>query len=282
MLNKLLINDSIFYLLLSLILSIIIPNVLLKYKLDNSLPIYCKDDIYLKNKTPILGGIIFILPFILFLLFNKYYKILLFLIPSTLLGFIDDFYKIKYKDRIKGINKYTKIIFLIINYIFYGYLFNQIFGLKEFILYCLIYMGILFIDGIDGLLGILSIITLFFVKYFGNSSEIINILLFSIIPFILVNIKPAKIFMGDTGSSFLAAILYYIIMKQSNRHGFASIYILTSFTTILQVISYQTIKKRVFDITPYHHSLQKRKWTENQIVILYCILYTIIFFYFFN
>ena len=116
MLNKI---DSIIYLIVSSVLSITVPKILVNYKLDNSLPIYDKNTNEIKNKTPILGGIIFIIPVIIFLLVNKSYKILLFLLPSILLGLIDDINKITQKNRLNGLNKVSKIIFLIVNYILF-------------------------------------------------------------------------------------------------------------------------------------------------------------------
>ena len=141
----------------------------------------------------------------------KFLKIIFFSIFLSLLGLIDDLFlinsKIRYLIQI--------IIFLIVNSVHPFLLSEQIF----IILLPIIFFGtviinfINFIDGIDGILIGCSIPILIFSQI--NSFEIqIFTALAGIIAFLRWNWDPSKIFMGDCGSNFLGALIFYCTLSK--------------------------------------------------------------------
>ena len=264
------------YFLMSLIISEILSKILKNKKLNNSLDSQKDNSKKIKNETPILGGFIFIIPIYIYLIISKNIKLLLWLTPSTILGAYDDYNKIKFKATSKGLGKRIKSIFLIVNYLFFSYVYNSKITLIKLINYLLIYTGVLVTDGIDGLLGSLSIDVILTSKKFNKLSQII---LIGLIQFLNKNKNPAKIFMGDTGSSFLAALLYYI-MFESNQYYLSIIFIIGSISSSLQILTNKLIDKKILNFSPFHHNLETLGWNENQIVIFYNLIYYLIFGYF--
>ena len=265
-----------FYYLLSLLISLKLPSILKNNIIDNSLDSQDQKIKEVKNNTPILGGLIFIIPTYIYLILTKNLKLLFWLTPSVLFGFYDDYQKIKYKATSKGLGRKEKTAFLLVNYLFFNYLFKNDFGLREFIYYVLVYTGVLVTDGIDGLLGSLSLSFLILARPFDQLKKVIFI---SILPFLYKNLNPAKIFMGDTGSSFLAALIYYFIID-SKQPYLGLIFLIGSITSLLQIISKKFVKKKILNFSPFHHNLETLGWNENQIVIFYNLIYYLIFIYF--
>lgn len=264
------------YFLISLIISEILPKILKNKTLNNSLDSQEDNSKKKKNETPILGGFIFIIPIYIYLIITKNIKLLLWLTPSTIFGAYDDYNKIKYKATSKGLSKRIKSIFLIVNYLLFYYIFNTELSIKNCVYYLLFYTGVLVTDGIDGLLGSLSLNVVLTSRKFDNFSQIIS---FGLIPFLYKNKNPAKIFMGDTGSSFLAALLYYIIIE-SRKHYLGIIFLIGSISSILQILTKKIINKKILNFSPFHHNLETLGWNENQIVIFYNLIYYLIFGYF--
>ena len=140
-------------------------------------------------------------------------------------------------------------------------------------------------DGLDGLAAGLSLIAL---STFGiivyntdwlNGYMDLTIFIFtlvgSLLGFLFFNINPAKIFMGDTGSLALGGVLASTAII--TRHelfliiiGF--VFVIEMLTTIIQRIYYKLTKKRLFPMTPIHHTFEKKGMNERDIVKLFwCI-----------
>ena len=92
------------------------------------------------------------------------------------------------------------------------------------------------------------------------------------IGFLLWNMNPAKVFMGDTGSLFLGGLvvalafgvglpIFLLLM--------GIIYLIEAFSVILQVISFKTTGKRIFKMSPIHHHFEMSGWSENKIVLVF-------------
>lgn len=151
-------------------------------------------------------------------------------------------------------------------------------------------------DGLDGLaIGPIIIITGFmsilsyiashiifskylYLIYIPHSEEIVVFccaLLGSCIGFLWYNANPAKIFMGDTGSLSIGAILSTIALCIKQELLFAlmsGIFILEALSVIIQVLFYKKTKRRFFLMAPFHHHLEKKGWSEMQIVIRFWII----------
>ena len=140
-------------------------------------------------------------------------------------------------------------------------------------------------DGLDGLAGSLSLIafiTLGIISYntgWLEGFEEVSLFCFSIsgslIGFLLFNLNPAKIFMGDTGSLALGATMGAIAIL--TRHEILLIligivFVIETLTCIIQRIYYKFTKKRLFLMTPIHHSFEKKGYSEIDIVKLFCLV----------
>jgi len=267
-----------------------------------------------KAGTPTMGGLIFILPAIVVPLFffSSDYMYAIITIVSFfvygLLGFLDDFIKVYYKQNL-GLKPYQKIIgqigiSLIIavfvyqnigTYIFIPFTQNTI-NLGVFIIpfvmltYIATVNSVNLIDGLDGLCSCVSLNYLVFFAFillgtFGASAGVLgkeifnlNIAIFSLtgalLGFLIFNIFPAKIFMGDTGSLALGGFIASISVLTKMELlililGFA--YVITAISDIVQVLHYKRTKKRIFKMAPIHHHFQMRGLHENKIVFAYFI-----------
>ena len=98
------------------------------------------------------------------------------------------------------------------------------------------------------------------------------VLVGSLLGFLVFNVNPAKVFMGDTGSLALGATLgAYAIMT---RHevllvliGF--VFVIETLSCIIQVVYYKFTRKRFFPMTPIHHTFEKLGMNEKSIVKLF-------------
>lgn len=217
------------------------------------------------------------------------------------IGFIDDFIKVKKKQN-EGLTATQKIIFqvlviaafftvrymagdtsTVISFPFLGQL-----DLWYFY-YIVMGLGILYIvnavnltDGIDGLC---SSVTFIYCIVFAIISAMLNFYGFTVLSvataggclgFLIWNLHPAKVFMGDTGSMFLGGIVAVmgVAMNVEVLMVIASaVYIWEALTVLIQTTYFKlTHGKRLFKMTPIHHSFEIRGWKENKIVIVFSLI----------
>ncbi|MCL2569770.1 MAG: phospho-N-acetylmuramoyl-pentapeptide-transferase [Firmicutes bacterium] len=267
-----------------------------------------------KSGTPTMGGIIFILPlFVLAPFFFRFDNIFtLVILISTLgyalLGFFDDFIKIRTKNNM-GLRAYQKIIgqggIAILVAIFYWFVnpegrilvpfFNVWWDIGFFIIPLVVIIliattnSVNLTDGLDGLAGSVSMFYLmflgmfiFFVSNLETIPEADNFTLISMITmgglmaYLVFNTNKASIFMGDTGSLYLGGIIATLSI-----FSFMGLFILflgimfvvSALSDIIQVIYFKkTGGKRVFLMAPYHHHLEKKGFSEAKIVVIYSIV----------
>lgn len=226
------------------------------------------------------------------------------LVSYSIIGFIDDYLIIKRKNN-NGLSKTQKFVMQVVIAIIFFYLFMKAgnepliwihtLKIKQNIgwLYGMIILFILtassnavnLTDGLNGLAGGLSIISLatfgiitWFTEWLLGYEDIAVftfLLIGSVLGFLVYNVPKAKIFMGDTGSLSLGATLgaYAII----TRHEILLIliglvFVIETITTIIQIVIYKLTKKRVFKMTPIHHSFELNGWKEEEIVKLFWIV----------
>ena len=97
--------------------------------------------------------------------------------------------------------------------------------------------------------------------------------------FLWFNAPPAMIFMGDTGSLSLGAILGSIAVITKHELVLiiiGGIFVLEAMSVIIQVFSYRVFGKRVFKMAPIHHHFEKKGWSESTIVIRFWIIAVIL------
>jgi phospho-N-acetylmuramoyl-pentapeptide-transferase len=137
-------------------------------------------------------------------------------------------------------------------------------------------------DGLDGLAGGLSLIAFFtfgiiawnsgWLDGFNDIALFCFVLLGSILGFLVFNIHPAKIFMGDTGALSLGATLGAVAII--TRYEILLIlvglvFVLEALSCVIQIIYFKLTKKRFFPMTPIHHTFEKMGWEETDIVKLF-------------
>ena len=133
-------------------------------------------------------------------------------------------------------------------------------------------------DGLDGLSSSICATVAAFMVAFALLSGISEVgfvgvsLLGCVLGFLLYNHHPAKMFMGDTGSLFLGAV----IMGAGVMAGELLLFVLAGFmfviemlSSFLQIFGYKLTKKRIFKMAPLHHHFEKCGWKEVGIVVLF-------------
>ncbi|MEI6521729.1 MAG: phospho-N-acetylmuramoyl-pentapeptide-transferase, partial [bacterium] len=144
-------------------------------------------------------------------------------------------------------------------------------------------------DGLDGLAAgttIFSSLAPIFVAVtaiYSPSNEasaiIMACLAAACLAFLVFNCNPAAVFMGDTGSLAIGALVAgaAIILKiEALMVVICLIFMVEMFSVIIQVISFKTTGKRVFKMSPYHHHLELCGWKETAIVTRAWILSIVI------
>lgn len=134
-------------------------------------------------------------------------------------------------------------------------------------------------DGIDGLLGTVSFVaTLFFLVAAGITAHFGQGLMAAAMAgalagFLLWNLHPAKVFMGDTGSLFIGGVLCAVafgINCPLLLIPVGIIYIAETLSVMLQVTYFKlTHGKRLFKMSPLHHHFEMCGWSENKIVMVF-------------
>ncbi|HLI61633.1 MAG TPA: phospho-N-acetylmuramoyl-pentapeptide-transferase [Solirubrobacteraceae bacterium] len=139
-----------------------------------------------------------------------------------------------------------------------------------------------FTDGLDGLAAGCTAITL--VAYLGITfisigehglALLASCLVGSCIGFLWFNSFPASIFMGDTGSLGLGgAIAGLAVMTQTEflLILLGGIFVVEVVSVVIQVISFQWLRKRVFLMAPIHHHFELKAWSETKIILRFWIV----------
>lgn len=259
-----------------------------------------------KEGTPSMGGLIFLasITFMMILAIIRYTTIrepLIVLLVTTLLyggiGFIDDYIKIV-KKRSTGLYAWQKVLLLLAVSGLFVYYIVEIMGIgtetyipivRTFMdlgYYVFIPFAILVLmsttnvvnitDGLDGLATGIVIIIMAFFTMLGiaiDSKEVIvfsSIVTGSCLGFLVYNVNPAKVFMGDTGSLALGGAigaLSLITQRPILLIVVAGVCVLEALSDIIQVVYFKLSKgKRIFKMAPLHHHLELCGWSEKTIV----------------
>ena len=219
-----------------------------------------------------------------------------------LVGFVDDFKKLVLNNT-EGLKpKYKMIGLLIISVIFSVYLTKVMnFGtdilipfaktyvtlpIWAFIPFSIIVMlattnAINLTDGIDGLSTSVTTIILTCLTVIGFIFGVKEIIIFGssligiCLAFLLFNLHPAKVFMGDTGSLLLGgavSIMAIYLKIPILLIIIAIIPVLETLSDIIQVAHYKRTGRRVFKMAPLHHHFELSGWNENTIVSVFSIV----------
>lgn len=259
-----------------------------------------------KAGTPTMGGLIFITSIVLSTLLLSYIfgvmttqtiVLLLVLIGFGAIGFIDDFIIVVLKRNL-GLTSLQKLIGQIVIAIAAFFLLKM--GPFETIVTIpfidiqidlgIMYVAFLIIwlvgfsnavnitDGLDGLVAGTSTISFgafgAFALMYGQDDIALFAFVVSgaLLGFLIFNMKPAKVFMGDTGSLALGGVLAMIsvlIKQELLLLVIGIVYVVETLSVIIQVISFKTTGKRVFKMSPIHHHFELSGWSEWKVVLVF-------------
>ena len=260
-----------------------------------------------KNGTPTMGGILILLSVVVTsLLFVKDYPkiipILFLTLGFGLVGFLDDYIKVVLK-RSMGLRAWQKMALqIVVTGVCAYYLLHYTdvslamkvpfmdgvyldFGWMNIPILFVVVIGTVngtnFTDGLDGLASSVTVLvaTFFTVVAIGTGSGIEPVtcaVVGALLGFLLFNVHPASVFMGDTGSlalgGFVAACAYMMQMPLFIVIvGF--IYLVEVLSVILQVSYFKlTGGKRIFKMAPIHHHFELCGWSETRVVAVFSIV----------
>lgn len=264
-----------------------------------------------KTGTPTMGGLMILLSIIITSLFfiSSYPKIVPILFVTVgfgVIGFFDDYLKVVLK-RSDGLFAWQKMILeIVVTAVFAIYLqrFSDVpltmlipfsggkyadFGWLALPILFLAVIGTVnganFTDGLDGLASSVTVLiaTFFSVVAVGTNSGIEPVtcaVVGALLGFLLFNVYPASVFMGDTGSlalgGFVASVAYMMQMPM-----FILIVGLIYWIEILSVMIHvgyfkMTHGKRFFRMAPIHHHFELGGWSETRVVAVFSIVTTIL------
>lgn len=272
-------------------------------------PIYAEGPCWHKSKvgTPTLGGIAFVIAIdavlliLSLVLFAEGMHTRALLLISTVayatlnaaVGVVDDICKLRRRAN-KGLSALQKILLQALiaagymlalgfigtggtRVIFSFGVFNL--GIFYYPIAMVILLGIVncanLTDGIDGLassvaFGIGCVLLLLTHTVFPETSFVGAALMGGCGGFLVYNLNPAKIFMGDTGSLYLGGMVAASSFSVGNMLlavVVGIVYVIEGISVILQVLCFKATGKRIFKMAPLHHHLEKCGWSENKICI---------------
>ena len=263
-----------------------------------------------KQGTPTMGGLVILTSIVITSLFYmkdypKVIPVLFMTVGFGIVGFLDDYIKIVMK-RSEGLNPKQKLagqfvitgifayylmtsdevgtsllvpftggfdggLYLSLGILFVPFLFFVVLGTDN---------GVNFTDGLDGLCTSVTILVATFMTIVALGEEsgispITGAVVGSLLGFLLFNVYPAKVFMGDTGSlalgGFVAASAFMMQMPLFIPI-IGPIYLAEVLSVILQVSYFKaTHGKRIFKMAPIHHHFELCGWSETRVVAVFSI-----------
>lgn len=266
-----------------------------------------------KSGTPMMGGLMFIFAAVICLVGNLFtieeYSVFYALALSLcfgLVGFLDDFYKVKYKRNLGLTSLQKAMLQMAVSAIYLYVLYRQ--GIMSSDLYipfadvCIHVHPIVYIffamfvmvgcvnavnltDGVDGLSSSVTLPVMIFFAAAAICMKRYDLALLpaslagGLVAYLFYNWHPAKVFMGDTGSLFLGGVvcaLAFALDMPLVLILVGLVYICETLSVILQVAYFKlTHGKRLFKMAPIHHHFEMCGWKEERIVITFAVVSTL-------
>lgn len=298
---------------LAIILGLMLVPLLKRLKVGQSVSKTLNERHLKKEGTPTIGGLIFIIPPVIAMLAlalkgsieitSSLIIVIFVFLAYGLLGFVDDFLKIKYRNN-GGLSIIVKFIAqVLIALVFYTiYKYNGGTTILEvslinfkvdlgwfygiFILFLLVGTtnAVNISDGLDGLCGGLCVMAFLAYGVISWGSDWIVghdgmaifsfVLVGSILGFLLFNTHPARIFMGDTGSLALGGALASIAILTHHEISLAligGVFVIETISSFVQIIAIRKFNKKIFLKAPLHHHFEELGWLEVDIVKIFWV-----------
>lgn len=263
---------------------------------------YALEEFKNKEKTPIMGGLLFVvIPILVYAVLDfkgLADKRLLFVLLSYVfycsVGFIDD-YLIIVSHKNDGLSPLTRLVMELVYTLFLFSVFRDVIPMQVTIPFLkisialkwyifvpfmiLLYMAeanaVNFTDGMDGLCAGVSFIALvpfailIYLKGYNSILFFLICILAGLLGYLKFNHHPAKIFMGDSGSLALGALfasLGIIADMTIPLFVIGGVFVAEMFCVVVQQIAVRTIHRRVFSYTPIHYAFVIKGYKEEKIV----------------
>ena len=259
-----------------------------------------------KNGTPTMGGLMILASIIITSVFYvkdypKIVPILFMTVGFGVIGFLDDYLKVVLR-RSDGLLAWQKMLCqIVVTTVFAVYMgcYSDVpltmlipfsggkyldLGWGAFPVLYLAVIGTVngtnFTDGLDGLASSVTIMvaTFFSVVAIGTNAGIAPItcaVVGALLGFLLFNVYPASVFMGDTGSLALGGFVVsaaYMMQMPLFIVIVGLIYLVEVLSVIIQVTSFKkTGGKRIFRMAPIHHHFELGGWSETRVVAVFSI-----------
>lgn len=262
-----------------------------------------------KSGTPTMGGLIILISVVVTSLFfvqdyPNLIPILFTTIGFGLIGFLDDYIKVVMKRNL-GLRAWQKLLGqLIVTGVFVYYIqnfssvgtglvipfSNKVLDITylyvPFVFFVVLgtVNGVNFTDGLDGLAsGVTILVATFFtmisVSAHTGISPITCAVAGSLLGFLVYNVYPAKVFMGDTGSLALGGFVAstaFVLRIPIFIAIVGIVYLIEVISVMLQVAYFKlTGGKRLFKMAPIHHHFELCGWSETRVVAVFCIVTTL-------
>ena len=259
-----------------------------------------------KNGTPTMGGLMILASIIITSVFYvkdypKIVPILFMTVGFGVIGFLDDYLKVVL-SRSDGLLAWQKMLCqIVVTTVFAVYMgcYSDVpltmlipfsggkyldLGWGAFPVLYLAVIGTVngtnFTDGLDGLASSVTIMvaTFFSVVAIGTNAGIAPItcaVVGALLGFLLFNVYPASVFMGDTGSLALGGFVVsaaYMMQMPLFIVIVGLIYLVEVLSVIIQVTYFKkTGGKRIFRMAPIHHHFELGGWSETRVVAVFSI-----------
>ena len=259
-----------------------------------------------KNGTPTMGGLMILASIIITSVFYvkdypKIVPILFMTVGFGVIGFLDDYLKVVLR-RSDGLLAWQKMLCqIVVTTVFAVYMgcysdvpltmLSPFSGGKYLDLgwgaFPVLYLAVIgtvngtnFTDGLDGLASSVTIMvaTFFSVVAIGTNAGIAPItcaVVGALLGFLLFNVYPASVFMGDTGSLALGGFVVsaaYMMQMPLFIVIVGLIYLVEVLSVIIQVTYFKkTGGKRIFRMAPIHHHFELGGWSETRVVAVFSI-----------
>ena len=260
-----------------------------------------------KNGTPTMGGAMILIAFLIGSLpfagaYPEVIPVVVLTVGFGLIGFADDYIKVVLK-RSLGLRAWQKLVLqVIVTAVFYWYLvpfsgmslamkvpfmngYYLDFGWLNVPILFFIVIGTVngtnFTDGLDGLASsVTAVVAAFFLIVSlilaSGIDPVCGAMMGALMGFLVYNLHPAKVFMGDTGSLALGGFVAgaaYLLQMPIFIALVGVIYLIEVLSVMLQVGYFKaTHGKRIFKMAPIHHHFEQCGWSETRIVGIFTII----------
>lgn len=290
--------------IIAVVMGLVLIPILKRINFGQRISEYVGESHRKKEGTPTMGGLIFIIPTMLSILFlvlddrlEMTYNLLIIMIVFIMyafIGFTDDYLSLK-RGKNEGLTPIQKFVGQIVVALIFFAIYMKYNGNTTFEVTTLgihlelgwlygVFILILLVgfsnatnltDGLDGLSGGLSVIAFiaFALISLFIGKEDVGIFCFvlsgALAGFLMFNAYPARVFMGDTGSLALGAVMATVAIltrREVTLIVIGLVFVVETLSVMIQMTYYKFTKKRIFLMTPIHHHFEKLGYEEPDIV----------------